>query len=66
MKEERDAIERAELKKAEKLERERLEKEKKERIEIAKQRSYDTVFATATNKVCNKDSTAEDLEEDFM
>lgn len=63
-KEKREAAERAELKRLEKERIMKLEKEKKEREELAKQKSYDSVFAKAEMKT-NKDVTP-DLEEDFM
>lgn len=63
-KEKRDAIEREKLRKLEKENQMRLEREKKERQELAKQKSYDAVFANAAMKT-NKDPV-EDLEDDFM
>lgn len=63
-KEKRDAVEREKLRKLEKENTMRLEREKKERQELAKQKSYDQVFAKAAMKT-NKDPV-EDLEEDFM
>lgn len=64
-KEKRDAAERAELKQLEKERQLQLEREKKERQELAKQKSYSTVFANASNTRSNKDCV-EDLEDDFM
>lgn len=63
--ERRDAEERAELKRIEKERQLEMEKEKKERQELAKQKSYDQVFANASNLRTNKDYV-ENLEDDFM